>query len=302
MRLYLLKYTEGAEELIAAGGYATSSQKSAAKYKPTKKEVNDMVKFALDMNLSSILDFPYYVFAIEGVSRSFTHQWVRYRLAAHMQQSLRYTKINPEGFDWFVIPPSILKKGSEAIIDYINNQQETGKFYKKYVKEGIPKEDSRFGLPIGVKTHISSAFDAEEYLHIINQRTCLDAQWEIRSVANAAMLAGMIVHPRIFKGAGPSCISEGKCTGRGHGRCEEDALEIKKQLKKLKNKFKPQFENLPDGEEIKIDLTEILGYEVLEETKQEVWEEFGERFNLDREVELIVRKNWRPKVKGDQRS
>ncbi|NIQ07104.1 MAG: hypothetical protein GWO20_15675, partial [Candidatus Korarchaeota archaeon] len=108
-----------------------------------------------------------------------------------------------------------------------------GTIYDAYLDDGIPKEDARFTLPIGTKTHISSAFNAEEYLHIITQRTCLDAQWEIRSAANAIMLAGMIVHPLIFNKAGPTCISNGICLGSKEGACKDEVEDLKKTLQEV---------------------------------------------------------------------
>lgn len=299
MKIYLLKYTEGGEEIVAVGGLGTHSKKSAAEIKPTRKKVKRMIDFAIEKKHSSLLDFPYYVLAMKGVSRSFTHQWVRYRLAAHLQQSLRYVEVDPEGFDWFVVPPSILEQGSDAIIDYVKNQKATGRFYNKYVDNGVPKEDARFGLPIGTKTHISSAFNAEEYLHIIKQRTCFDAQWEIRSVANSILLAGMIVHPVIFRKAGPHCIQDNVCLGSQNGKCKDDAEEIKKELVEIKDEKQPTFENLAKGEELTIDLTDLLGYKVPRETKKEVWNHFGKDFPLDWEVKLVVRKNWIPEVKEE---
>lgn len=299
MKIYLLKYTEGGEEIVAVSGLGTHSKKSAAEITPTQKKVERMVNFAIEKKHSSLLDFPYYVLAMQGVSRSFTHQWVRYRHAAHLQQSLRYVEVVPGGFDWFVVPPSILKKGSNAIIDYVKNQEATGRFYNAYVDEDIPKEDARFGLPIGTKTHIASAFNAEEFLHIIKQRTCFDAQWEIRSVAYAILLAGMIVHPVIFTKAGPHCIQDNVCLGSQNGECKEDAEEIKKKLVEIKEEKQPTFENLAKGEELTIDLTDLLGHTVPRETKKEVWNHFGEKFPLDWEVELVLRKHWIPEVKEE---
>lgn len=292
-----MKYTEGAEEIVAVSGFGTHSEKSAAHITPTEKGVERMIDFAIEKGHSSLLDFPYYVLTIEGVSRSFTHQWVRYRMAAHLQQSLRYVQVHPDTFDWFVTPPTILEQGANAIIDYIRNQQAAGEYYKSYVAEGIPKEDARFGLPIGTKTHISSAFNAEEYLHIIAQRTCLDAQWEIRSVANAILLAGMIVHPTIFKKAGAPCITRDQCVGEGEGKCKEEVRELKNTLLRMSKEKREEFATLDDGEELTIDLTETLGYTVPEEVSRKVTDEFNHKINLDWNVNLRIRKNWVPEVK-----
>lgn len=296
MKIYLLKYTEGGEKLMAVAGFGTRSKNPAAEITPSAKGIERIIHFAVDKHHSSLLDFPYYILSIDDVSRSFTHQWVRYRMAAHLQQSLRHVEIDPAGFDWFVTPPSILEMGSQAIIDYINTQKAAGKFYDKYVHKDVPKEDARFALPIGTKTHISSAFNAEEYLHIISQRTCFDAQWEIRTVAHAIMLAGMIVHPKIFKKAGAPCITEGKCVGDRRGKCEEKTRDIKEELEKMSDRLRDEFTKLNAGEEMQIDLTEKLGYRPPQQVKETVWDAFDTKPRLDWEVKLIVRKNWIPKV------
>lgn len=294
MKVHLLKYTEGGEELLAMAGFATRTEKPAAEVQASREGVERMINFAIEREHSSLLDFPYYILSIENVSRSFTHQWVRYRMAAHLQQSLRYMEVDPEGFDWFVTPPTILEEGPDAIIDYVESQQSAGMFYTKYLEQGIPKEDARFALPIGTKTHISSAFNAEEYLHIIEQRTCFDAQWEIRTAANAIMLAGMVVHPLLYKKAGPPCLTRGKCIGHEEGECKEKAAEIKDTLENLAQGLKPKFNELGTDEKLEIDLTDTLGYKTKKGVKERVWEQFDEDFSLDWNVKLVIHKNWRP--------
>jgi len=290
MRIILLDYLENAEEIMTAGALATRSSKVAADIEPTEKQIRNMIKWTKEMKLSSVLDFSYYIISIEGVSRSFTHQWVRYRIAAHMQQSLRYVKIDVSNTDWFVVPPSITMKGAEAVIEYVKNQIEAGKTYLRLLKLGVPPEDARFALPIGVKTHLSSAFDAEEYIHILYQRLCFDAQWEIRTVAYALLLAGLIVHPHIFEGVGPSCIYEGVCRGTGKEKCKEDAVKIIKTLERVADKARYDFNKLDPGSFLKLDLTDIIGFKAPENLVSEVSERLGFPVNLDIDVVLEVKK------------
>ena len=206
MRIILWDFLEDAERIMTAGALATRSHSVAPDLEVSSDQIRRMIRLTKMLKLSSVLDFGYYIVSIEGVSRSFTHQWVRYRIAAHMQQSLRYVKINTTSVDWFVVPPSITKNGVESVMNYIRNQIRSGQIYLDLILRGVPPEDARFALPIGIKTHLSSAFNAEEMIHIIYQRTCFDAQWEIRTVAYAILLAGLIVHPKIFDQVGPSCI------------------------------------------------------------------------------------------------
>ena len=290
MKVTLLDYMENAEKIMVAAAYATRSPRSAVDIDPTDKMIRDMVKWTKKYKLSSVLDFPYYIFTIEGVSRVFTHQWVRYRHAAHMQQSQRYVKVKVNSADWFVIPPSIVQKGADVVIDYIRAHLEMGKRYKELLKRGIMPEDARFLLPNSVKTHISTAFDAEEMIHIIYQRTCFDAQWEIRTVAYAILFAGLLVHPIIFDGVGPPCIYEGVCRSPKKGVCEPDAKGIITQLVRRKDAVKDKFEKLERGEFLKVDLTDILGYRAPRDVVREVNDKLGFDVNLDFEVLVWVKK------------
>ncbi len=285
-----MDYLEDSERVMTAGALATRSSKVAADISPTDKQVSNMIKWTKEMKLSSVLNFSYYVFSIEGVSRSFTHQWVRYRMAAHMQQSLRYVKVNTDRFNWFITPPTIVEKGADAVIEYIRNQIRSGQVYLDLIQRGIPPEDARFALPIGVKTHLSSAFNAEEMIHIIYQRTCFDAQWEIRTVAYAILLAGLIVHPKIFDGVGPSCIYEGICRGVGKWRCLNDAKKVWGNVVKMANEARSEFLNLERGDFLKLDLTDILGYHAPMNVVKRVEEELGLPVNLDINVLLEVKK------------
>lgn len=290
MRIILLDYLENSEKIMTAGALATRSPKVAADISPTEKQIKNMIKWTKEMKLSSVLDFSYYIFSFEGVSRSFTHQWVRYRIAAHMQQSLRYVKINPLSTDWFVVPPSITKSGVDAVVKYVQNQLSAGKKYLELLDMGVPSEDARFALPIGTKTHLSSAFNAEEFIHIVYQRTCFDAQWEIRTVAYAILLAGLIVHPIIFDGVGPSCIYENVCRGVGKWACKPEAERLIYVAKRLATEYRNNFEKLRKGEFLRIDLTDYLGFRAPENIKKEISEILGFPVNLDIDVILEVKK------------
>ncbi|MCR8472578.1 MAG: FAD-dependent thymidylate synthase [Crenarchaeota archaeon] len=277
MRVILWAYFPDAEEILSKGAWATVSHSVVPDIKPRVEDTEKIIKLAKTKKLSSILDFPYYVFSIEDVSRIFTHQWVRYRIAAHMQQSLRYVKIDTSRTDWFVIPPSILKAGVDSIEKYVRKVLEAGRVYEELTKVVDP-EDARFIIPMSVKTHISSAFDAEEMIHIITQRTCYDAQWEIRNVAWCMLLAGLIVHPRIFEGVGPHCLNiiDGRCRGFKRVKdCEIQAKQTLDIINRIASEQRRRFEELKAGEVLKIDLTEHLGYVPPPEFKNELRRRLG---------------------------
>jgi len=160
------------------------------------------IDYAVRLKLSSVLDFPYAIITFSGVSRVLTHQMVRHRLAAYMQQSMRFVKIparmQRKYTPWYVIPPSVSAKDEETVAEFIVGNERAGRAYLNAIASGVPVEDARFLLPNGTKTHISMAADAEEWLHFLNVRTSTDAQWEIRRAALAALYCLAWAYPDLF--------------------------------------------------------------------------------------------------------
>jgi len=290
MEILMLNYLKDADRLLAAAGWATRSAKCAAEYEPSEKEVRDMVKYSKEMKLSSVLDIPFFVFSLKDVSRSFTHQWVRYRIAAHMQQSLRFVNVSTDRFDWFVVPPSISKLGTRAVADYVKSQLNAAGTYRNLLKLGVPAEDARFALPIGTKTHITTAMNAEELLHVITQRCCSDAQWEIRTVSYALLTAGMIIAPMLFDGSGPYCVSEGVCRGSSKGKCRACSEETLGKLRKIVDEKRLEFDSMEIGSWLEADLTSILGYSAPRELRKDVKKDVWQEVQLDVPVMLKIRK------------
>jgi len=276
------------DEIVARIGYSSISLFPPEEIKLNKNIINEFFKTSVKYRLGSILDFHHYIFTFYDVSRAFTHQLVRHRIAAYVQQSLRRVKIKTELDEdpWFIIPPSILSKGAKVIIKYIEKQLESGRVYLDLLGKNVPPEDARFVLPIGVKTFITAIMNAEELLHVLKVRTCFDAQWEIR-IAFYALMAGLVaLTPSIFKYAGPYCVYDGLCRGLSNGVCIREARELTRKIKKIGLQIREKLEK----NSLTISLTDILGYKVPEEVKKEVQEYFGKKINLDYEVILEIRR------------
>jgi len=289
MELLLFNYLKNPERTLAAAAWATTTEQAGAEFEPTDKQVADMISYSKKMKLSSVMNIPFFVFSFKDVSRAFTHQWVRYRIAAHMQQSLRYTKISTNNYSWLQVPPEISKKGAGLVTEYVKSQLNAARTYESLVSKGVPPEDARFALPIGVKTHLTTAMNAEEMMHVMAQRCCLDAQWEIRTGTYALYCMGMVLAPRIFEGAGAHCISEGICRGRGNYKCKPDAKALIEKMNKAADENREKFKALKKGW-IDIDLTEQLGYRVPDDVRTEVNETIGGQVELDLPVILKLRK------------
>ncbi len=296
MKLCLLSYSPDAERILAAAAYATSRRESArlCLRTITEEEIRRMLEWTKEMKLSSVLDFPYFVFCFEEVSRAFTHQWVRYRIAAHMQQSLRYTEVDVALRErpWFVVPPSILKTNNEnLVVSFVESQLRAGQEYRRMLNAGIPVEDARFSLPASTKTHIATAMDGEELLHVIYQRCCFDAQWEIRAAGYLLYAMGLLVSPRMFRGSGPSCVSEGICRGRRKGECKPDVEELLAKVGEKVESSRSDFEKLEPKHEFELDFTDLLGYRSSAKLEKAVGRRFGlERLDLSFKTKLLVMK------------
>ena len=55
--------------------------------------------------------------------------------------------------------------------------------YEKLTTAGVPKEDARYILPSAIKTKLVMTLNARSLMHMVWQRTALQAQWEIRQLA-----------------------------------------------------------------------------------------------------------------------
>jgi len=124
-----------------------------------------------------------------NVSRGFTHELVRHRLASFTQESTRY--VDESDFK-VVIPPT--KDGDIKTVELeLPNQQKIELSFNDWVNlneqmyRGLRKadwipEDARQILPIGIKSQIVVTANFREWRHIFKLRASSRAHWEIRRV------------------------------------------------------------------------------------------------------------------------
>ena len=127
----------------------------------------------------AMMDHVVYMFEIEDCSRVTTHQLVRHRAASYDQESQRFSAATREGV---VTPPSIQSNeaGCKAYYEALKTIYST---YEQMVAAGVPKEDARYILPSAIKTKLVMTLNARSLMHLVWQRTALQAQWEIRELA-----------------------------------------------------------------------------------------------------------------------
>ena len=192
-------------------------------------DYEETLKRVLAYGHMSVTEFDFWVFGIEGVSRTLTHQLVRKRLANYAQESMRYT--SQGGTYKIVVPESLEGKTSvikELPVDYLlgschDQLKEIGfttinlclsledlariahEWYEGMQEQDVPNEDARFGLLEASKTKILVGMNTHALLDFFGERTCNCAQWEIRSVAAKMLRLAKEVDPVGMETAGPKC-------------------------------------------------------------------------------------------------
>ena len=213
LKVSLLDYTPNPETVIAVAAHQCVSNDDAAAFhmdllKKHPKHSNKIIAKALGYGHTSILEHVSFSFAVSGVSRTFSHQLVRFRVGvSYSQQSQRYVKFG--GTIPCVTPPSF-EQHPDLLARYGDLLVDMAAFYSDAVAAGIPAEDARFIAPNATETALIVTVNARELLHIFSLRCCTHAQWEIRAWANETLRLVKPILPVAFASAGPPCIT-GAC-------------------------------------------------------------------------------------------
>lgn len=249
LKVKLVSHTQEPEKLVAAAAKLCYSQLGADEIMDdlTEDNIEKFLNMLMELGHQSPIEHCSFSFAIEGVSRTLTHQLVRHRIASYSQRSQRYVT---EGQFQYIIPPEIAKneRAKSLYIEAMENDQKIydeiadilkSQYIEEYVKEGMSEkkassaaekkaiEDARYILPNACETKIMITMNARTLKNFFNVRCCTRAQWEIREMAELMLKEVRVVAPNIFKKAGPSCVS---------GPCPEGKMSCGKILD-MRNKF-----------------------------------------------------------------
>ena len=106
LKVKLVSHTINPEEVVASAAKLCYSPVGIEEIveKLDSESVEKFIARLASMNHLSPFEHATFNFAVEGVSRTLTHQLVRHRLASYSQKSQRYVKETM--FD-FIVPPSI---------------------------------------------------------------------------------------------------------------------------------------------------------------------------------------------------
>lgn len=184
-------------------------------YEHAKKEVGDCFQSAI----YTPFEFVSFVFDIRGVSRAFTHQLVRTRAAAYVQESLRFST-RKGGF--YYGTPKAISEDTKSWVLYTNLMRRIGECYDMLVDCGIPIEDARAVLPQSTLTSICMTINYRSLINMLEQRLCHQSQAEHREFASEVKQLVLALCPPLGEFLAPSCVHKGYCSwgGRLDRPCE----------------------------------------------------------------------------------
>jgi thymidylate synthase (FAD) len=182
--------------------------------------IREFVGERLKTGHASPLEQVVFWFAIAGVSRSLSHQFVRHRIGISFeQQSQRYVKFKQERLA-YVMPESWTR--AQLDDEFAELLQKTSELYQRALEAGIPAEDARFILPNAAPTNFHVMVNFAEMLHICDLRLCVRAQWEIRRMVALMRAEIKRVLPEI------AVFLQPKCGENRIGYCDESLADWEK--------------------------------------------------------------------------
>ena len=168
--------------------------------------------------IKSSWEFVDYVFSIEGVSRAFTHQFVRTRSGHYAQQSQR--TVDMSGFDY--VTPKAFESGDNLTPlqeTYCDAMASAAGYYATLLSEGANPQDARGVLPTNVATNIIAKFDLRTLSDMARTRLCTRTQGEYQDVFRLMREAVLQVHPWAEPFIRVACAADGVCCFPNYAEC-----------------------------------------------------------------------------------
>lgn len=232
IKVKLLSFTPEPEKVISMAAKLCYSQVGIEEIEKnlTDENIEKFLNMLINIGHESPLEHVSFTFAVEGISRSCSHQIVRHRIASFSQQSQRYVKLNK--FE-YIIPPEIneIEQAREIFIDAMDRDQESynklvdilfDKHYNNLIMAGNDEksakrqaekkaiEDARYVFPNACETKMVFTMNTRSLYNFFDHRCCERAQWEIREMATEMLKLVKEAAPILFKNSGPNCI-KGSC-------------------------------------------------------------------------------------------
>jgi flavin-dependent thymidylate synthase len=127
-----------------------------------------------------------YTFLINGVTRAFTHQFVRTRTGSYAQQTMRVLDV--DGWD-YLKGPTVTKEHDPFLEDtYDQTMKLIDRRYRQLIDNGAKIEDARGILPTNILTNIVAKFDLRTFADTQRKRASSRTQGEYRDVMRRCAL------------------------------------------------------------------------------------------------------------------
>jgi thymidylate synthase (FAD) len=117
-------------------------------------------------------------------NRGVSHELVRHRIAAYLQESTRFCNYSKGKFDseCSFVRPEEFRPGSEEYRLWCEDMAYTEKAYLRWLARGYKPDRARGVLPNDLKTEIVSTFDFTEWRHVFSLRTAPVAHPQMRQL------------------------------------------------------------------------------------------------------------------------
>ena len=151
-----------------------------------------LVDFIKKRPVSAVLESASFIFKLDNVPRSMTHQIVRARFAAFNQESYRVTPAHHADV-------RVTKEmGEENIKKIKEKMNDLRQLYVDMIKSGVPTEHARNILPMGTCTHICSMMNLKVLIDYVKARTLDIAQDEHTYIVCLMMQELKVNQPKFF--------------------------------------------------------------------------------------------------------
>lgn len=161
---------------------------------PIEKKLKELEYMA--NTIPSSWEFVDYTFMIEGVTRAFTHQFVRSRQFSFAQQTMRVLDVST-GPGWSFHRGPTIENDDERLYHYDNAMLGIDKAYKEQIAAGAAIEDARGLLPTNILTNIVGKCNMRTFVELVRKRSSPRTQSEYRDVLEAMKAEVRRVHPWI---------------------------------------------------------------------------------------------------------
>lgn len=234
MKVELISVTQNALELLL--GTKSTRMRGKDPATMTEEEKREHWQYMLG-TIRSPFEFVDYIFKISGVSKNFTHQFVRTRTGAYQQETSRALDMSGNGT---VIPEAFVQDDELSRLFY-DAIADASAHYQQLVAAGAELQDARSVLPSNMETIITAKFNLRTLSDMSSNRLCTRTQGEYQNVFREMRKLVLELHPEFESLLQPACIQKAQCAFPRHGpancRFWRPWMDLTKETAALKDDF-----------------------------------------------------------------